>query len=62
LLLTFDDGDQRDGADLSKRSSDAKIGQPPGVPLGGSTVGGDVSDDGFGKPDHKAFQLAVFAF
>jgi len=47
---------------LSKRSSDAKIGQPPGVPLGGSTVGGDVSDDGFGKPDHKAFQLAVFAF
>jgi hypothetical protein len=38
---------------------DASSGQ---ITPGGSTFGGDVSDDGFGKPNHKASQLAVFAF
>jgi hypothetical protein len=28
----------------------------------GLPFGGDVSDDHFGEPDHKAFQLAVLAF
>jgi hypothetical protein len=46
---------------FSSGSPEKPMRNPPYTP-GGSTPGSDAPNNGFGKPNHKAFQLAVFRF